>query len=214
MAASDENARFFGQIAEPMARMMEPPSYEPVGFAEAKVVAVHDDGKIDVEHKGAVLTVPATTACDGVREDDTALLTRHGAKLYATGVLSTGNQHYVKTLWSGSGWYMKEGQTAEFSEPMSEQEHGIVFHWQAYTPGTGTQNYDHNYFFVPKTHAENDSGQGVQMLMASGSGFVRKYLYVRDEQATGYAINDDSSASWGGVSLVNNRIVLVEVLGV
>ena len=214
MAVSDEGSRFFARLADPMARMMEPPKYEPVGVSEARVVAVHDDGKIDVEYKGAVLTVPATTACDGVAEDDTALLTRYGAKMYATGVLSTGNPHYVKTLWSGSGWYMNEGQTAEFSEPMSEQEHGIIFHWQGYTPGTGTQNFDHNYFFVPKTHAENDPGQGVQMLMASGSGFVRKYLYVSDKQATGHAINDDSSASWGGVSLVNNRIVLVEVLGI
>ena len=109
---------------------------------------------------------------------------------------------------------MNESQVANLSEPITEQDHGIVMRWQSYTPGAGTQNYDHNYFFVPKTHAENDSGQGVQMLMASGSGFVRKYLYVSDEQATGHAVNDDSSASWGGVSLVNNRIVLVEVLGI
>lgn len=109
---------------------------------------------------------------------------------------------------------MNETQTATFSESMSEQERGIVFHWQAYTPGTGTQNYDHNYYFVPKSHAENEPGQGVQMLMASGSGFVRKYLYVSDGQATGHAVNDDSGASWGGVTLANNRLVLVEVLGV
>ena len=95
MAVSDEGSRFFARLADPMARMMEPPKYEPVGVSEARVVAVHDDGKIDVEYKGAVLTVPATTACDGVAEDDTALLTRYGAKMCATGVLSTGNPHYV-----------------------------------------------------------------------------------------------------------------------
>lgn len=119
MAVPDETSRFFGQLADPMARMMEPPRYEPVGVSEAKVVAVHDDGKIDVEYKGAVLTVPATTACDDVAEDDTALLTRYGAKLYATGVLSTGNPHYVKTGYATTHPVANENvsQHIDFDEP-------------------------------------------------------------------------------------------------
>lgn len=185
---------------------------------EATVTAVNSDGSLTVntssEDSPSLKTFKRTTACDGAKVGDRVIVDTLNHISYITGVLSSGNPHYVKRLWSGSGWYMNETQTATFSEPMSEQDHGIVFHWQAYTPGTGTQNYDHNYYFVPKTHAENEPGQGVMMLMASGSGFVRKYLYVSDGQATGHAVNDDSGASWGGVSLVNNRLVLVEVLGV
>lgn len=130
-----------------------------------------------------------------------------------------GNGHYVKegckVLFSNpSGSYMSSSQTIALSEPLSAQAKGIVLHWQAYIPGTGVQDYWHNYAFVPRTHAEREPGEGVSMLFDCGSYLVIKYVYVGDDWITGQVANSDPAYSVQGMKLDNRRLVLTEVLGV
>lgn len=97
MAVSDETRRAYERAADELCRAFAAPAPVLSKTSEAPVIAVNGDGTLDVGYGGAVLTVRMTTACDGVEAGDTVLLTAYGQMLYATGVLSTGNPHYVKT---------------------------------------------------------------------------------------------------------------------
>lgn len=96
MAVPDETRRSLDRDADGFCRAFESPVPVLSKTSEAPVVAVHDDGTVDVGYGGAVLTVRMTTACAGVAVGDTVLLTAYGQMLYATGVLARDNGHYVK----------------------------------------------------------------------------------------------------------------------
>lgn len=96
MAVSDETRRAYERAADELCRAFAAPAPVLSKTSEAPVIAVNGDGTLDVGYGGAVLTVRMTTACDGVEAGDTVLLTAYGQMLYATGVLSTGNPHYVR----------------------------------------------------------------------------------------------------------------------
>ena len=105
---------------------------------------------------------------------------------------------------------MSEAQTVPLSELISTQPHGIVLHWQGYTPGDGVHNYQHNFFFVPKTF---NTGAGLAMLCQAGSRLVKKYVYVFNDRIVGHAENSDT-VTVSGVDMDNRYQVLTEVLGV
>lgn len=214
MAVSDETRRAYERAADEFCRAFATPAPVLSKTSEAPVVAVNGDGTLDVGYGGAVLTVRMTTACDGVEAGDTVLLTAYGQMLYATGVLSTGNPHYVKRLWSGA-YYMNENQTIYLSESVSEQRTGIVLHWQGYDGGA-VRDYDHSYTYIPKSITDFASA-GVSSFIATASGGVVgvKYVYVRDDRIIGNANNDRGKTSMdSGIALTPNHWVLSEVLGV
>lgn len=95
MAVPDETRRSLDRDADGFCRAFETPVPTLSKTSEAPVVAVHDDGTLDVGYGGAVLTVRMTTACSGVAVGDTVLLTAYGQMLYATGILARDNGHYV-----------------------------------------------------------------------------------------------------------------------
>ena len=95
MAVSDETMRSFERAADEFCRAFAAPAPTLSKTSEAPVVAVHDDGTVDVGYGGAVLTVRMTTACSGVAVGDTVLLTAYGQMLYATGILARDNGHSV-----------------------------------------------------------------------------------------------------------------------
>lgn len=177
------------------------------------VLEVSGGGRLKLSIEGD--TVPGirmTTACDGVQAGDNVVVTKFGSKLIATGVLSTGNHHYVKELWSNpNGLYMNESQVASLSEPVTEQEHGIVMRWQSYTPGEGVANSRYNYYFVPKTHVGITGGIG--LLLFADTRICWKYVYVLDDRITGYKDNDGTKVC-NGLTLDNRYQVLTQVLGV
>lgn len=116
---------------------------------------------------------------------------------------------HLKTLWSSSsGVYLRDGQSVNLSEPVSEQHRGIVLHWQYYN--NGVEDHNHNYFFVPKSQI---NGTGVTMMGLVSSYFFKKYVYVMDDKITGNADNDQVK-TLSGVQFNNNKVVLTEVLGV
>lgn len=107
--------------------------------------------------------------------------------------------------------YMQGSQVAKLSHPLSEQRTGIILHWQGYRPGEGLKDYQHNYYFVPKTHP---SGKGVSMLISADECIVAKYVYVRDGEVAGYESNASSAHLMNGLTLDNRMQVLTGIIGV
>lgn len=118
-------------------------------------------------------------------------------------------------LWMG-GAYMNASQTASLSQNVTAQENGIVLAWSAYTSGSGSQNMDWHYHFIPKHHVNNHAGTGIKCIMATaGLGlFCVKYVYVYNNQIKGYANNDKSGTGACGIKYDNTRWVLRYVIGV
>ena len=121
-----------------------------------------------------------------------------------------------KILWEDTeGKYMHSGQRANLSERVSQQRNGIILVWQAYTPGSGLENYWMNYTYVPKWQTANREGYGV-CCFCSGINFEKtavKYVYVNDDSVVGND-NNTSSGTQSSINYNADRFVLVAVLGV
>lgn len=115
-----------------------------------------------------------------------------------------------KVIYSSSGTYLSDTQTAAFSEPVSKQANGVVFVWSSYSGGTAS-NSNFQYFFVPKYHTATFNGNGVSM--ANAYKGIQKYVYVSDTQAKGHADND-SAGTINGMPYDNSKFVLRAVIGV
>lgn len=124
--------------------------------------------------------------------------------------------HEPKTLWGGdltSGMYMTEGHTANFTEPVSAQRHGIILVFSAYESSTDT-NYSWECFFVPKQLvALSTSGHTFILGRGKFSRVGTKYLYIYDTKITGHADNNLTGTS-NGITYANNKFVLRYVFGV
>lgn len=157
------------------------------------------------------------SALGGVAGDEVRVEFVQGRAL-VTGVVATAdNARYVRQLWSDDGGlYMFASQVAELSEPVSAQRSGIVLHWQAYTNGSA-QNYDHNYFFVPKSHVSRNPGGGVPMFLTVSTLHIAtaKYVYVHDDRIVGNDVNSQNpTASQTGIEKTPKYFVLTEIIGV
>lgn len=120
-----------------------------------------------------------------------------------------------KVLWSGN-WYMNDTQTAELSEPISEQKNGIVLVFRRWIPGDTYKNERINTFFVCKKVVELlGNGRGHSFLLSTvGLAYVGcKYLYIHDTKIVGNVSNDDVSTA-SGITYTNNQWVLSYVIGV
>lgn len=117
-----------------------------------------------------------------------------------------------KLLWSGA-YYMRDGQTITLSDSILNQPNGIILVFSAFVAGIA-QNYDWNYYFVPKWHVLNRQGQGVDVPLIGGNftHLGRKYLYINSNGITGHEKNNDSGSA-NGITYDNSYFVLREVLG-
>ena len=117
-------------------------------------------------------------------------------------------------LWQGA-WYMNASQTANLSQKVSEQQHGIVLVWQAYSSGSA-QSWDYNFCFVPKWQALTNSGRGVSMWLTADAGHIvaSKYVYVYDDKIAGHANNSAGATKRNsGITTTNNYWALTYVIG-
>lgn len=112
-------------------------------------------------------------------------------------------------LWTG-GAYMGASQTIDLSANITDQPHGAVFAWSAYTDGEA-KNYNWSYFFVPKYHVALHTGSGVDMNDAYKG--LRKYLYISDKVVSGNSVNTASSTT-NGIAYNGANYVLRYVIGV
>lgn len=117
-----------------------------------------------------------------------------------------------KILWEGSH-YMNATQTIDLSEPISAQEHGVILVWSAYADNT-PQNYNWNYFFIPKFHVLYHNGNGIECLCGHATTIISKYVYVSDTQIQGNERNSNASFSLNGYTVNNQLAVLRYVIGV
>lgn len=94
---------------------------------------------------------------------------------------------FDNTLWSGS-IYLLDTHVIQPSKALSKCMTGWILQWQYFLPGTGVQDHDYQFTYIPKATLKN-SGNGHRVLLQSGSRFVTKYFYVYDNQITGHADN-------------------------
>lgn len=120
-------------------------------------------------------------------------------------------------LWGPDYMYMNGNQTINLSQKVSDQKHGIVLMWQAYSDGK-PQSWDFNYTFIPKIHTLVFPAGGVTCWLSNSSGntITTKYLYIYDDKIQGNAINELGSTTRSGSGTITNskNWVLTYVLGV
>lgn len=116
-----------------------------------------------------------------------------------------GDQDWVRAfgtveLWSGSPIHLNGNQSVQLSEPLSRQPTGITLVWQEYVNGAAA-NSSWGYTFIPKSH---NLGGGVACALTHFNGtFIRKYVYVDQQQLRGHNNNNTSPAS----TLVLSRVL-------
>ena len=117
-------------------------------------------------------------------------------------------------LWSGSAMWPNASQTANFSQTVSKQPHGIVLVFRGYN--SGVQNGDWHSFFVSKHEVAKHGGQGHCFFLSHTPSimFATKYIYISDNRLTGHDNNSKSETTSEGITYRNNRYVLQYVLGV
>ena len=134
---------------------------------------------------------------------------------YFNDLFINGKSHLQqRQLWT-STWFMNASQTAYLSEPISEQQHGILLFFQAYENGIA-QEYWHNVYFVPKSIVKLKPGVGHSFHMVGGSdygGEGRKYLYIYDDKIVGNQHNEGNGTK-NGITYANNKFVLKYVYGI
>lgn len=119
-----------------------------------------------------------------------------------------------KTLWSGA-YHMTVDQTISLTEKVSEQLIGICLVFSAYTNGV-SQNFDWNYFVVPKSHTIHRNGQGIDFHMCNAgfSNIATKYVYIYDDKIVGNSNNSNSGTGASGITFNNSSFILRAVLGI
>ena len=137
----------------------------------------------------------------------------------ANGVFSPGPWRPItfrgqKVLWSGT-MYMTAGHQADLTEPVSQQDNGIVLVFSTYQNGAAI-DANFNFFFVPKQFISTWNGYGCafQMNTVNFSTMAAKYLYIHDEYIKGNENNNLSGTATSGITFNNAMYVLRYVLGV
>lgn len=119
-----------------------------------------------------------------------------------------------KVLWSGA-WLMTAGHKAELSEPISEQDSGIVLVFSRYV---NNASEDNNFVmrYVPKEFVRQKNGNGLSfdMFTVNFGLACSKYLYVNNAHITGHAQNNAQGTAASGITYDNTAFVLRYVIGV
>ena len=122
----------------------------------------------------------------------------------------------TNVLWGAdmsSGMCMTAEHTANLSEAVSAQRHGIVLVFCAYN-GIDDTNYSWQSFFVPKQLvALSTSGHTFTLSQEKFSYTGTKYLYIYDTYITGHSDNSLTGTN-NGITYANNKFVLRYVIGV
>lgn len=123
-----------------------------------------------------------------------------------------------KILWTGS-YLLTASQTATFSEPLSQQQSGVVLVFSRYISSAAV-DYFYSCHFIPKQliTAATSAGQtaaGVTVIMATNKfeAITGKYLRITDTGITGDDANSASGTA-NGVTFNNDRFALRYVIGV
>lgn len=137
----------------------------------------------------------------------------HAIQYWNNNTLLAAYNGQTPCLWDGYIW-MRAGQTAALSAPISQQPHGIIVIFALYDPTTdGVTNVMTNPYFVPKTAINYD--YVFTMFWESGLKAGVKRVSVQDTQIVGNAQNDAATfKASSGITLDERWFVLRQVYGV
>lgn len=137
----------------------------------------------------------------------------HAIQYWNNNTLLAAYNGQTPCLWDGYIW-MRAGQTAALSDPISQQPHGIIVIFALYDPTTdGVTNVMTNPYFVPKTAINYD--YVFTMFWESGWKAGVKRVSVQDTQIVGNAQNDAATfKASSGITLDERWFVLRRVYGV
>ena len=122
-----------------------------------------------------------------------------------------------KLLWTGN-YLLTAAQSLTFSEPMSQQQNGVVLVFSRYD-SSGVQNYAYSCHFIPKMilTAVNATSANMNLIMGT-AGFEYlsgKSFTISDTGITGNATNNASGTSTiSGITYNNGMFALRYVIGV
>lgn len=123
-----------------------------------------------------------------------------------------------KLLWSGSLLLTAE-ETATFSEPMAQQQSGVVLVFSRYTSSTA-RDYYYSCHFIPKqliTAATNAgqtaAGVAISMTTSQFDYIAAKYVRVTETGVAGDSTNNASGTN-NGITYNNGGFALRYVVGV
>lgn len=137
----------------------------------------------------------------------------HAIQYWNNNTLLAAYNGQTPCLWDGY-IFMRAGQTAALSAPISQQPHGIIVIFALYDPTTdGVTNVMTNPYFVPKTAINYD--YVFTMFWESGWKAGVKRVSVQDTQIVGNAQNDAATfKASSGITLDERWFVLRRVYGV
>lgn len=123
-----------------------------------------------------------------------------------------------KILWTGSS-LLTANQTINFSEPMSQQQSGVVLVFSRYASSTA-QDYQYSCHFVPKllvtaaaAAGQTATGLAVTMATSKFDYIAGKYLRVTETGVTGDETNN-ATGTTNGITYNNGSFALRYVIGV
>ena len=178
---------------------------------------------------GTVTNKPYTdTACASIRVENTGIgmvrqtlqkSTKTDGVIYERSYDGTWGAWSVvysgagKLLWTGSQ-LMTAAQSVTFSEPMNQQQSGIVLVFSRYISGAA-QDYYYSVHFVPKQLIATTPSSSLSFIMATAKfeAIAAKYLIITNTGITGNDQNDDTGTA-NGVTFANNSFALRYVIGV
>lgn len=122
----------------------------------------------------------------------------------------------VHILWSGAS-YMKDTQTANLSEPISEQKNGIVLTFAPYISGEAQQENNID-FFVPKQivtpyYSPYEAAKCFNLTADDLKYIACKKLHIYNNKIVGESSNANGSRTVNGITFDNSKFVLVKVTG-
>lgn len=170
------------------------------GWSSVNVIANKDTSQVELHTNGS----------NGNR----ALINySHAIQYYNNSTLLAAYNGQTPCLWDGFIW-MRAGQTATLSAPISQQPHGIIVIFALYDPTTGrVTNIMTNPYFVPKTAIDYD--YIFTMFWENGWQAGVKRVTVKNTQIIGHDQNDSASFTTSSALKLNQRyFVLRRVYGV
>lgn len=170
------------------------------GWSSVNVIANKDTSQVELHTNGS----------NGYKK---LINYSHGLYYYDNSTILAAYNGQTPCLWDGYIW-MRAGQTAALSAPISQQPHGIIVIFALYDPTTGgVTNVMTNPYFVPKTAINYD--YVFTMFWESGWKAGVKRVSVQDTQIVGNAQNDAATfKASSGITLDERWFVLRRVYGV
>ncbi|MYL56207.1 hypothetical protein GLW20_01650 [Virgibacillus halodenitrificans] len=127
--------------------------------------------------------------CDGVQmvEGNTPTIYDSEDAIWniANGLYPANN--WQPTLWTGAV-YLRSDHNLKPSKKLNDCANGWILEWSAYTPGTGANDTDYQYTYIPKSASNNHSFRE-QFWRGGANVWVHKYFYVSNDTITGHDTN-------------------------